>query len=166
MIEGGVYTLSWTGTAQARVYQGAPTGAYAASPIITASLTAGTNTVVEFNTGTLTRVKLEIGSVATPFLRQSLAKSMADCQRYFISLSQCSVSGYNSVGVNTISSSFLLPVQMRVAPTANLGAPVYSNASSLSTNSISVDQVRLQFNMTATGSGWAIAVPLTLSAEL
>ena len=31
----------------------------------------------------LTGVKLEIGSVATPFNRQSLAKSMADCQRYY-----------------------------------------------------------------------------------
>jgi hypothetical protein len=30
-----------------------------------------------------TGVKLEIGSVATPFNRQSLAKSMADCQRYY-----------------------------------------------------------------------------------
>ena len=31
----------------------------------------------------MTGVKLEIGSVATPFNRQSLAKSMADCQRYY-----------------------------------------------------------------------------------
>ena len=31
----------------------------------------------------VTGVKLEIGSVATPFNRQSLAKSMADCQRYY-----------------------------------------------------------------------------------
>ena len=32
----------------------------------------------------VTGVKLEIGSVATPFNRQSLAKSMADCQRYYV----------------------------------------------------------------------------------
>ena len=31
----------------------------------------------------LTGVKLEVGSVATPFNRQSLAKSMADCERYY-----------------------------------------------------------------------------------
>ena len=31
----------------------------------------------------VTGVKLEIGSVATPYNRQSLAKSMADCQRYY-----------------------------------------------------------------------------------
>lgn len=82
MIEGGVMTLSWTGTAQARVYQGAPTGAYAASPAMT-TLTAGTNTTVEFNAGTLARVKLETGGVATSFQPQSLSKSMLDCQRYY-----------------------------------------------------------------------------------
>src|SRR4029077_18511716 len=35
----------------------------------------------------LTGVKLEVGSVATPYNRQSLAKSMADCQRYYQTIS-------------------------------------------------------------------------------
>jgi hypothetical protein len=45
----------------------------------------GSVNVVGINAATfyLTGVKLEIGSVATPFNRQSLAKSMADCQRYY-----------------------------------------------------------------------------------
>ena len=34
-------------------------------------------------TFSVTGVKLEIGSVTTPFNRQSLTKSMADCQRYY-----------------------------------------------------------------------------------
>lgn len=38
-----------------------------------------TNAAYLFVTG----VKLEIGSVATPYNRQSLAKSLADCQRYY-----------------------------------------------------------------------------------
>ena len=120
MIEGGVYTLSWTGTAQARVYQGAPTGAYAASPIATAALPAGVNTIVEFNTGTVTRVKLEIGTVATPYNRQSLAKSQADCERYFRWLP------FNLNFVATVASQVLaVPVNfpaMRTTPV--MAAPV------------------------------------------
>ena len=115
MIEGGAYTLSWTGTAQARVYQGTPTGAYAASPLITAALPAGANTIVEFNAGTLTRIKLEIGTVATPFNRQSLAKSMADCQRYYQS-SALTCMNTNSASVSVITSA-PFSVQMRAAPT-------------------------------------------------
>ena len=42
------------------------------------SIVVATNGAVQ-----LTGVKLEIGTVATPFNRQSLAKSMADCQRYY-----------------------------------------------------------------------------------
>ena len=79
MIAGGTYTLSWTGSAQARVYQGSPTGSYAASPITALALTAGTNTIIEFNAGTVGQAKLEIGTAATPFNRPSLAKVMADC---------------------------------------------------------------------------------------
>ena len=62
-------------------YRG-PAGAWAAGNycgVTGAVSVVGTNGATFYLTG----VKLEIGSVATPFNRQSLAKSMADCQRYY-----------------------------------------------------------------------------------
>ena len=130
MIEGGVYTLSWTGTAQAqRFWQGTPAGVYAASPLTTASLAVGTDTVVEFNSGTVTRVKLEIGSVATPYNRQSLAKSMIDCQRYY-QIGQMVYTFSGQVAGNNIYLMRSMPVTMRAAPTMNvLGTPNINNIS-------------------------------------
>ena len=167
MIEGGVYTLSWTGTAQARVYQGTPTGSYAASPITTASLPAGVNTIVEFNAGTVVRVKFESGIIATPYPRQSLAKSMADCQRYYQQLSAASVifmSGYGT-GAATAYFPIQLPVYMRAAPTAVYVSPVYANCSAVSANT-SFQNVLVSACAVATTGNYYIAGTVTLSAEL
>jgi hypothetical protein len=122
MIEGGVYTLSWTGTAQARVYQGTPTGSYAASPVTTAALPAGVNTVVEFNAGTLTKAKLEIGSVATPYNRQSLAKSLADCQRYFERFDNPNAIGFGYWNSTTIAVIAVRYGRKRAVPTVSFDA--------------------------------------------
>ena len=53
----------------------------------------------------LTGVKLEIGSVATPYNRQSLAKSMADCQRYYQQLTQCLIA-VNGNGAGIVGVAF------------------------------------------------------------
>ena len=162
MIEGGVYTLSWTGTAQARVYQGTPTGSYAASPVVTASLTAGTNTIVEFNAGTLTKVKFESGSVATPFNRQSLAKSMADCQRYYQGVQFNSTIGPPSTGAGqTYTLCYPYIVSMRANPTmailansnVNLSAPTLgANANILSCSATSSAAGAVTINTSASAS--------------
>lgn len=61
-LETATYTLSHSGTAQVRVVA----GSYAASPIAV-SATGGTNLSLEFGTGTVKQVKLEKGSLTTPW---------------------------------------------------------------------------------------------------
>ena len=84
-VEGGVYVLSWSGTAQARaaVNGGAPAGGFAASPLTLPSATAGQAITVEFNTGTLGLVQLELGPVATPFERVDFGTEFQRCLRYY-----------------------------------------------------------------------------------
>ena len=83
LVEGGVYTLSWSGTATARVYQGTPSGSYGASPRITATLSANAHVYAEFGTGTVGLVQLQPGSLATQFERRPFPAELALCQRYF-----------------------------------------------------------------------------------
>jgi hypothetical protein len=102
----------------------ASAGAWATGNYVGAT---GAANVVATNAATfyLTGVKLEIGSVATPYNRQSLAKSLADCQRYYQKLggggniADIQVSGYApntsapvacTIGINA----------MRAAPTATV----------------------------------------------
>jgi hypothetical protein len=56
------YTLTWTGTAQASI----DGGAYGDSGM-TASVTAGTNVAIEFDTGTVGKVQFERGTTGTAF---------------------------------------------------------------------------------------------------
>jgi hypothetical protein len=131
------YTLSWTGTAQARyaVNSATPAGAYAASPIVITGQTVGTTMSVEFNAGTLGNVSLEAGSIATAFPFRSFASELALCQRYFFKTYPygtaigtatnagaiqyiCFTAGASYAGI-TVN----FPVQMRVDPTLTAYCP-------------------------------------------
>ena len=121
----------------------------------------------------LTGVKLEIGSVATPFNRQSLAKSMADCQRYYQQLGG-TVQGDILVGQNNSlaagnASSTLGIATMRAAPTAaRLGTWTLTNTSTL-TLLPSPSTVGLQVNAIVAGTVNAyttVGASLSLNAEL
>jgi hypothetical protein len=77
-LESGTYTLSWTGTAQGKI--GA--GSYGNSGI-TGTATGGTNLDIEFDTGTVSLVQFEPGTVVTPFERRQFGTELALCMRYF-----------------------------------------------------------------------------------
>jgi len=115
-------------------------------------------------TFTFTGVKLEIGSVATPYNRQSLAKSLADCQRYFQNIPYFYLNGYSGAS-GGIWETLAFPVSMRANPTFTPVAPSYNNASTLTTNNINVYAITFQAIITAAGPGSAVFSG-TLAAEL
>jgi hypothetical protein len=112
----------------------------------------------------ITGVKLEIGSVATPFNYDSLAKRMADCQRYYQYLQNTYCSATVPSG-NTFNGFASLPVKMRAAPTAVLGAATYAGCNSFAVQNISDNS----FNPQATSAQATMCYaycPVYLSAEL
>ena len=152
-------------------YRG-PANAWASSSAIAAT---GAVSVVATNGASfyVTGVKLEVGSVATPFNRQSLAKSMADCQRYYQKIGNNGidilVQGY-AVGANQSISSTIGISAMIATPTATrVGAWTLTNISAVSLypgrNSIGIAGLSVAagsagyYNTDSTGY-------ITLSAEL
>jgi hypothetical protein len=152
----------------------APAGAWAAGNFTGAN---GAVNVVATNAAliNITGVKLEIGSVATPYNRQSLAKSMADCQRYYQKLGGDGVAsvlaqaqaGAVGQGISqTISYS-----AMRASPTAtSIGSPVLTNVATGPLFYPGLQTVGMQVTATASGpvivSYNASSTYITLSAEL
>lgn len=125
--EGGTYTLSWSGTAQARV----DSGSYAASPITVTGKTAGSNITIEFGTGTVTKVQFEAGAIATNFERRLYSQELAASQRYYLAMTGRVI---NVAGVAGSSGQYSyahmhLPVEMRAAPTVGYGITSNTNVS-------------------------------------
>jgi hypothetical protein len=113
----------------------------------------------------LTEVKLEIGSVATPFNRQSLAKSMADCQRYYQVISTLmTITNYAPAGF--FYQPMALPVTMRSAPTivlSNFSNVI--NCTSSTAAALSSSSMYTSATVTATGTA-SYRSDVNLSAEL
>ena len=105
-------------------------GAWASTNYLSATgavSVVATNGAAFFVTG----VKLEIGSIATPFNRQSMAKSLADCQRYYQQIGGTATSvllqGYASAAGGSVGCTIGYNA-MRAAPTAaRIGAWTITN---------------------------------------
>ena len=111
----------------------------------------------------VTGVKLEIGDVATPYPRQSMAKSLADCQRYYQVLTSVILcAGYSA---NVMYGSYVFPTTMRASPTVTPSGVAYANASSFLMNNVSPDNVTMSMVMLAAGFGYAQG-SIILDAEL
>lgn len=112
-LQSGTHTLSWSGTAQGKI--GA--GSYSATGV-TGSATGGTNLTIEFNTGTLSLIRLEPGSTSTPFEFLPVGLELALCQRYYYRAT--AFLGYQGFAILSTQARFAIPfpVQMRINPTA------------------------------------------------
>ena len=121
----GEYVLSWTGTAQARVYNsgaGSPPS-YASSPVLV-TLNGAADVVVEFNAGTVSKVQLEPGDKPTPYEDILIGDELAKCQRYFYAIpigNSVVFNPYRGVGLSggeNIGEKH--PVTMRDSPAVNV----------------------------------------------
>jgi hypothetical protein len=112
----------------------------------------------------ITGIKLEVGSVATPFVLGSMAQRLLDCQRYYQVLDNIITNGYGAAG-SAIYASFPFPTGMRAQPTGVITTPTYNNAQSLAVNASQSSSVMTLANIVGTGPGWAIGT-FALSAEL
>jgi hypothetical protein len=74
---GGVYTLSWVGTATATINGGAVVSGGQVT------LIANTTPNVTFFGGTVAQAQLEPGYVATPFEQRTIGAELVLCQRYY-----------------------------------------------------------------------------------
>lgn len=114
-LDTGTYCLSWSGTATGKI----AAGSYSASGV-TASVTGGTNTTIEFSTGTLSRPQFEPGTVGTP--AELRPDELLLCQKYYYR-AQPGINYYlGGLGwaptTSRGTSLIRFPVTMRIAPTA------------------------------------------------
>jgi hypothetical protein len=126
-ISASSFILSWAGTAQARVgLNGAvPSGAYASQNIAITGQSPVSVLSIEFNAGTLDRVQLEVGTVATPYEQRLYSSELSLCQRYFEKIAgetggaaTSLVFGGAATGAYALTMTVFYKVTKRIPPTA------------------------------------------------
>jgi len=178
-VVGGTYVLSWSGTAVARVglNSSTPSGNFAASPIIITGQNAGTVLSVEFtganalggsslatNTGTLSTVQCEQGTISTPFEFRHYGREFDLCARYFQKLSVTTIGTFQTAVGQTLHVSIRL-FPMRTTPTVTLTGGALNNCT-ITMGGASPNDVRLDLSSLAAGQTYAIGPNLACDAEL
>lgn len=156
----GWYTLSWTGTATARI----DNGAYSASPI-SVYLPATNPVSVEFGPGSVTLVQLCKGNVVTPFKHRLYTEELLACQRFYQNGLVEFCGNVSAGGTYYIRVPF--QTEMRVIPTVVL-TNAYNNSFPATVGTVSATM--RSFTETrvasATATPGAFASSFTASAEL
>ena len=164
-LQSGMVCLSWVGTAQGKI--GA--GSYAASGV-TGTATGGTNLNIEFNTGTLSKVQLNYGSVALPFVPKLYADELRACQWYYRRLIINTLAAIYFTGYVRISSTSFSA--MRTDPTATVGAVSFigndGTPGTLFDAGVSNGTISPIYNWTGgtVGKSFTAAISLSLDARL
>ena len=162
----GAYILTWTGTAGGRIYPtGSPTGAYQPSPR-TITATTGQGLTMEFNTGTLGQVMLQLGTVATAWEPLANADELTRCQRCFWNMFGPTASWAMAPGTFlTIPTG--LPTTMRAIPTINYTLTQQTNVASSTVATLLYDRVDIRVTPTSNTVATAAAInTFTASADL
>ena len=159
VIEGGnlplgtaTCVLSWTGTAQGKI----DAGSYSASGV-TGVVIGGANATVEFNTGTLSQVQFEKGTVATAFERRKYSDELALCQYYFEQLTNTTEGEVIATGMiqSIFNAQFVFYFgHKRIAPSVTItnNWQVLSNTT-ITPTAIAATQVNIdRCKITVTGS--------------
>ena len=103
------------------------------------------------------QVQLEEGSVATPFEQRPYGLELSLCQRYYEALNIFGW-GYTSTSGPHRSSYNAFKVTKRIAPTITFVGQTYLNCSSLALDSLAVDMIGTNVQVTTSGPYWVSAV--------
>jgi len=166
-VEDDVYVLSHAGTADARVYnKGSSAPLFAPTPLVV-TLDGSDDVRVEFYAAddTIGKVKLEHGTVPTPYVPRQYSEELALCQEYYIRFKPPAGTTVFSLmnGSMHRAEAFFgvlpLPVPMRAAPTLTYSATadfeVFTGGSNLNPSAISLSRAgsfAQEVNFTVSGA--------------
>lgn len=159
----GTYTMSWGGTSMAFLRKkGDPFPGYFASPV-TVTLDGTGDVEVNIAEGTLSWLKIEAGSVATPVQRESVDVVIARCEPYYQKFTFPAGDRMFCAGLQPTTTTWRavlpLPAQMRSAPTVTFNAmnwtdsTAYAGAATLGATYWYGASVGLGGTMPANGAG-------------